>query len=69
MQWQRSSRRFMLIILVGLLIGQPVAWGQQPRAGHPDRGAGRQSRISMSSMPLATSPTGRWRTSIVGWYG
>ena len=33
MQWPRYSRRFMLIILVGLLAGQPVAWGQQPRSG------------------------------------
>src|SRR5712692_5424658 len=33
MQWQRYSRGFMLIMLVGLLLGQPVAWGQQPKSG------------------------------------
>src|SRR3989440_12053991 len=33
MQWQRYSRGFMLIMLGGLLVGQPVAWGQQPKSG------------------------------------
>ena len=33
MQWQRYSRGFMLIILVGLLAGQSMAWGQQPKSG------------------------------------
>ena len=33
MQWQRYSRWFMLIMLVGLLVGQPIAWGQQPKSG------------------------------------
>src|SRR5262245_39624471 len=33
MQWQRYSRGFMLMMLVGLLVGQPMAWGQQPKSG------------------------------------
>jgi peptide/nickel transport system substrate-binding protein len=33
MQWPRYSRGFMLIVLVGLLVGRPIAWGQQPKAG------------------------------------
>ena len=33
MQWQRYGRGFMLMMLVGLLVGQPVVWGQQPKAG------------------------------------
>src|SRR5262245_47901382 len=33
MQWQRYSRGFMLMMLIGLLVGQPLAWGQQPKSG------------------------------------
>ena len=33
MQWQRYSRPFMLMMLVGLLVVQPLAWGQQPKSG------------------------------------
>ncbi len=33
MQWQRYSCGFMLIMLLGLLVGQPAAWGQQPKSG------------------------------------
>ena len=33
MSWQRYSHRFMLLMLVGWLVGQSVAWGQQPKTG------------------------------------
>jgi peptide/nickel transport system substrate-binding protein len=33
MQGQSYSRGLILIMLVGLLVGQPVAWGQQPQSG------------------------------------
>src|SRR5215471_16760650 len=33
MQGQSYSRGFMRIILVAVLVGQPIAWGQQPTSG------------------------------------
>jgi ABC-type transport system substrate-binding protein len=33
MSWHKYSRRFILILLVGVLVGQSAVWGQQPTSG------------------------------------